>query len=124
MKWTLIVGIGIILLVLFGISVIFRGDPVIVGQVISEPEGGVEKSLSVNIVNYVYTPKDLEIVLGETVTWTNKDFVAHTITSVNGEFDSGEIERGERFSYTFNDVGEYEYYCTLHPYMRGKIIVK
>jgi nitrite reductase (NO-forming) len=71
-----------------------------------------------------YSVNVLTIPAGTTVTWTNDDpGVAHTVTSVDGLFDSGFLNEGESWSYTFDDPGEYEYLCTPHPWMRAKIIV-
>lgn len=124
MRWTLIIGILVILLGIIFLGLFSKGEPGIVGKIISEPEYGVESDISVNIVNYVYTPKDLEISVGEIVTWINKDYSEHTITSMDGLFDSGLLKRGDTFSHKFDKVGIYEYYCIPHPYMKGKIIVK
>jgi plastocyanin len=70
-----------------------------------------------------YSPNPIEIKLGETVTWVNEDSAAHTATSTDGTFDSGILLMGQTFSYTFDKVGEYSYFCTLHPNMVGKVIV-
>ncbi len=76
------------------------------------------------------TPADfsvnvLRIKVGTTVTWTNDDpDMLHTVTDVDGRFDSGFFATGETWSYTFDTPGEYEYYCMPHPWMRAKIIVE
>ena len=61
---------------------------------------------------------------GTTVTWTNKDSVIHTVTEVNDGFDSGFLKQGDTWSFTFDEPGEYEYYCLPHPWMRAKVIVE
>jgi amicyanin len=78
-----------------------------------------------------YLPKVLRIKAGTTVTWTNDDNVMHTVTSGNGNtetpdnlIESGYLEQGESFSYTFNKVGTYNYYCIPHPLMQGTVIVE
>lgn len=70
-----------------------------------------------------YSPNPIEAKVGETVTWVNNDSVIHTVTSTDGTFDSGILQRGQSFSYTFDKEGEYSYFCTLHPNMAGKLIV-
>lgn len=76
------------------------------------------------------TPRDfsinvLRVHVGDTVTWTQKDpGMLHTVTSSDGLFDSGFLEGGDTFSYTFDQTGEYEYFCTPHPWMRAKVIVE
>lgn len=81
-------------------------------------------NVEVTIENYEYTPPSVTIPIGTTVTWRNIDPIQHTATARDNEFDSGLLGQNEIFSFTFNDPGEYEYYCTLHPYMIGTIIVE
>ncbi len=72
-----------------------------------------------------YSVNVLTIKAGTTVTWTNEDDQAlHTVTAVDGSFDSGFLGVGESWSYTFDTPGEYEYLCTPHPWMRAKVIVE
>ncbi|HSL26081.1 MAG TPA: plastocyanin/azurin family copper-binding protein [Acidimicrobiia bacterium] len=66
----------------------------------------------------------LRVKVGTTVTWTNDDNQMHTVTAVDGSFDSGFVEQGNSFSYTFTEAGEFEYYCLPHPWMRAKVIVE
>jgi plastocyanin len=71
-----------------------------------------------------YNPNPIEIKVGDTVTWINDDSSAHTVTSSNDStFDSDIMRRGETFTFTFDNVGEYPYFCTLHPSMVGTVIV-
>ena len=71
-----------------------------------------------------YSVNDLMITLGTTVTWTNDDTaMPHTVTAVDGSFDSGQLAAGLTFSFTFDKPGEFEYFCTLHPWMRAKVEV-
>jgi amicyanin len=81
-------------------------------------------SAVVVIENFAYSPPTLTVPVGTTVTWTNKDSVGHTVTTRTSLFDSGLLSKGQTFSYTFNQKGTYDYYCTVHPYMAGKIIVE
>jgi plastocyanin len=71
-----------------------------------------------------FSPPTFTVKVGTTVTWVNKDTVTHTVTS-NGTslFDSGNLPTGGVFKYTFTHTGTYQYYCTLHTFMRGTIIV-
>jgi nitrite reductase (NO-forming) len=72
-----------------------------------------------------YSVNTLTVSVGTTVTWTNDDEgQMHTVTAVDGSFDSGFLETGATFSYTFTEVGEFEYFCTPHPWMRAKVIVE
>lgn len=78
-------------------------------------------SASIKISGFAFSPSELTVAKGATVTWTNNDGVAHTITS--GSFDSGSIKNGGSFSFTFTQAGTYDYYCSIHPSMKGKITV-
>jgi nitrite reductase (NO-forming) len=71
-----------------------------------------------------YSVNDLMIPVGTTVTWTNNDpGMIHTVTAVDGTFDSGNIAEGGTFSYTFDTPGTFEYFCTPHPWMRARVTV-
>ena len=71
-----------------------------------------------------YSVNVLMVALGTTVTWTNDDpGMPHTVTAVDGSFDSGVMQTGATFSYTFDKPGDFEYFCTLHPWMRAKVTV-
>ncbi|MBI0584780.1 MAG: cupredoxin family copper-binding protein [Methanomassiliicoccus sp.] len=80
---------------------------------------------AVNIQNFAFDPTPLTVPVGTTVTWTNNDSIAHTATSTSGpaSFDSGLLDQGETYSYTFEQAGTYDYYCTPHPFMQAQIIV-
>ena len=72
-----------------------------------------------------YSPDVINVVIGvnNTVTWTNNDQVTHTVTADDGSFDSGLLEPGQMFVYTFTTAGTYEYHCQIHPWMNGTVIV-
>lgn len=70
-----------------------------------------------------YQPLRIQVEEGAEVTWTNNDSVVHTVTDVNNAFDSNLINADESWSYTFNTEGTYNYYCTMHPWMRGAVEV-
>ncbi len=79
-----------------------------------------------------FKPSILEIKKGETVVWSNNDTAAHTVTSgdpsdsnsVGTMFDSSLFMSGNTFSHTFEEVGTVDYFCIVHPWMKGSIIVK
>lgn len=75
------------------------------------------------IRQYAYQPATIQVTVGTTVTWTNQDNVPHSVTLKNGMADSGLLKQGQFFSYTFQAAGTYQYYCTVHPYMTGTVIV-
>lgn len=70
-----------------------------------------------------YLPDAIQVPVGTTVTWTNSDSIIHTVTDVGGAFDSGLMQPNGIWSHTFNTKGQYQYFCTLHPWMKGEVIV-
>jgi plastocyanin len=81
-------------------------------------------SLTVIIKDYAFSPQPLTISVGETVTFVNKDSDAHTVTSTDGLFDSKGLDTGDVWVHKFTKPGTYKYFCSLHPWMKGTIIVK
>ncbi len=73
-----------------------------------------------------FDPETLTVNTGKTVVWFNGDPTVHTVTSTNpqGLFDSGNFDSGATYQFTFTQPGTYEYFCALHPWMKGKIIVQ
>ncbi len=70
-----------------------------------------------------YTPQSFTVKVGGSVTWVNRDATTHTVTDNNKAFDSGNIASGATYKYTFTTAGTYQYYCTIHPFMKGTIVV-
>ena len=75
-----------------------------------------------------YVPSVYEAPVGEPITWTNEDSAFHTVTagtydSPAGTFDSGYMDPYDSYTLSFNAPGTYEYYCTLHPWMEGAVII-
>jgi amicyanin len=77
------------------------------------------------IINgFRFSPDNLNVKVGDKVTWVNQDSAGHTITSDSGSvLNSPILKNGESFSFTFTSTGEYSYHCSIHPGMKGKIIV-
>lgn len=78
----------------------------------------------VDISGFAFLPPTITVATGTTVTWTNLDAARHTVTSETILFDSGNLVRNAAFSHSFTDRGRFSYYCTIHPSMRGEIIVE
>jgi plastocyanin len=78
----------------------------------------------ITITNFEFSPSVVTVARGTTVTWVNEDESPHTVTDKGKVFRSTALDTNDRFSYTFAQPGEFAYYCTLHPMMVGKIIVK
>lgn len=97
--------------------------------------GGIGRSFStaaqqqpavkeVTIDNFSFGPMELTIPAGTQVTWINKDDVPHTVVSVDKKFKSKALDTDDKFSFTFQQAGTYEYFCSVHPKMTAKIVVK
>ncbi len=91
--------------------------------------GGVG-SYDVTIAGYAYSPSELRVSVGTTITWVNMDGVMHTVSfgghgdDYRGGPDSGPMYHMSVWSYTFIEPGTYEYHCDPHPYMTGTVIVE
>lgn len=75
------------------------------------------------IKDFKFVPAEIVVSKGTTITWRNQDSAPHTATSA-GNFDSGRLGTGDEWNYKFENAGTFEYICTLHPYMKGKVIVE
>jgi plastocyanin len=79
---------------------------------------------AVTIQNSAFNPSTLSVKVGTTVTWTNQDSIAHTVTSDSGnELDSGPIPSGQNYSHTFNAAGNFSYHCSIHN-MKAQVVVE
>jgi plastocyanin len=75
------------------------------------------------IQGMAFSPSTITVTAGTTVTWTNKDGVAHTVTSSSGSFDSMSINPNGTYSHLFSAAGTFPYICTIHPTMTATVIV-
>ena len=91
------------------------------GVPVSEPANG---SVEVKIDNYSFMPGDLSVAAGTTVTWVNHDDVPHTVRNNDGTIKSKAMDTDDKFSMTFDKPGTYEYFCSIHPKMTAKVVVK
>lgn len=82
----------------------------------------VQKKNTVVIQNYAFNPSTITISKGTTITWTNEDSSPHALKS--DIFESETLNNGDSFTYTFNDAGTFEYICSIHPSMKGTIVVQ
>ncbi|MEO6627206.1 MAG: plastocyanin/azurin family copper-binding protein [Aquihabitans sp.] len=81
----------------------------------------------VTIADFSFDPTPLQVKAGATVTFTNKDKETHTATStgkVPADFDTGKLKKGDSKKVTFDEAGTYTYYCDIHNYMKGEVVVK
>lgn len=83
-----------------------------------------QSASTVHIANFTFSPPMISVKAGTTVTWVNDDDIPHTVVSTSGTFKSKVLDTGDRFSFTFAKPGEFGYFCSLHPHMTGKVVVR
>jgi plastocyanin len=95
----------------------------LLAMLIFVPSAGAQQNQTVYIQDFYFSPASINIEPGTTVTWVNQGQAPHTATHTGGTFDSGTLQPGQSYSYTFNRAGTYAYYCQIHPNMTGTIVV-
>jgi plastocyanin len=90
----------------------------------SGSSGGGTSGNAVEIKGFAFAPASLTVSVGSTVTWTNQDSPAHTVTADDASFDSKQISNGASFKQTFAKAGTFTYHCAIHTSMKGTIVVQ
>lgn len=80
--------------------------------------------VTVHIKDFAYVQPTITVPVGTTVKFVNDDGEAHTVTAVDKSFDSTGLDTGNAWTYKFTKPGRYAYFCALHPYMKGTVVVK
>ena len=93
------------------------------GAVLAAGKAPAGKTVTVTIDAASFAPKYVAVSPGDTVVWVNKDLLTHTATAKNGSFDSKEIAAGSSWTYKPTARGQFDYRCTLHPTMKGTLVV-
>jgi len=81
-------------------------------------------AVEVKIDNFSFIPQELTVAAGTKVIWVNRDDIPHTVRSTEDKFKSKALDTDDQFTFTFDTPGTYEYFCSLHPKMTAKVIVK
>lgn len=84
----------------------------------------LSSALQVQIDNFSFTPQDIKVKAGTTITWTNRDDIPHTVVSTDQAFKSKALDTDDKFTTTLTKSGTYPYFCSIHPKMTGKIVVE
>ena len=82
------------------------------------------KPAQVTINNFQFLPRTLTVPAGTQVSWTNRDGEPHTVVDTAGHFKSHALDTDDTFSYTFAKKGTYDYFCSVHPMMTARVIVR
>jgi plastocyanin len=88
------------------------------------PTRAATRTIRTGMKNINYLQSKLEVTVGTTVEWTNRDPLAHSVTATDKSFSSGLIQPGKTFRHTFTKAGKFSFYCIPHPFMRGTIVVR
>jgi plastocyanin len=75
------------------------------------------------IDNFTFKPDAVTVPVGTRIVWVNDDDIPHSIVETAGKFHSPALDTEDKFSFTFDKAGSYEYFCGLHPHMKGKVVV-
>ena len=88
------------------------------------PPANAPSEVAIKIDNFSFSPATITIPVGTTVRWTNGDDIPHTVVSDDKAFKSKTLDTDEAFTYTFTKPGTYNYFCSIHPKMTAKIVVR
>ena len=102
----------------------FLAPVAIAAAVLLAPVAAFADTAHVGIKDFMFTPATITVPQGTTVQWINLDDIPHTVVEKNKAFRSKALDTDDAYSFTFASAGTFDYFCGLHPYMVGKIIVK
>ena len=127
-----IIGLSLIVVLIFSLSKNYNDENIETSDLIVKGDVIMPTKVSrpgCEVKDICYIPSKIVVEKGKQVTWVNEDSAFHSVTSgFYGEptelFDSGYLDPSESFSVTFDEVGTFDYFCTLHPWMKGQVIVE
>jgi plastocyanin len=94
-----------------------------VALVVFAPAVSAQDDMTVSIQDFSFSPDQMTVAPGTTVTWTNDGQQPHTSTADDGTWDSGTLQPGDDYSFTFDEPGTYTYHCSIHPDMTASVKV-
>jgi plastocyanin len=92
-------------------------------MVVMAPSVGAQPTTTVSIQDFFFSPANVTVEPGTTVTWVNEGNVPHTVTSDDGQFNSGVLMPGDSYTVVFKGRGTITYHCSIHPSMMGSVTV-
>jgi plastocyanin len=112
---------GVLVVMLLGVAVVGGRPSSLVASAQQKPN-----VVEVKIDNFSFGQMEITVPVGTTVTWTNRDDIPHTVVSTDEPrlFKSKALDTDEKFSFTFDKAGTYSYFCSIHPKMTAKVVVK
>lgn len=108
---------------IFAVTLVVAGIAAGRGASMARAQAKPAATAEVTIDNFSFGPVAVTVSVGTTVTWTNRDDIPHTVVSTEKVFKSKVLDTDEKFSYAFTKAGEYQYFCSIHPKMTGKVVV-
>lgn len=82
------------------------------------------EAIEIKIENFSFTPATLTVPVATSVTWTNRDDIPHNVVTDDKSIKSKTLDRDEKFTFTFTKPGTYTYFCSIHPKMKGSVVVQ
>lgn len=107
-----------------GVLSLLGGNAALRAALPTRPGVAAAVAPQVKIDNFSFSPQEITVQVGTKVIWVNQDDTPHTVTSVDGKFKSRALDTDDQFSFTFGEPGTYEYFCSVHPKMTAKVVVK
>jgi plastocyanin len=120
MNQKMVIGIIAVLIIIVGALYYYSGYNYGTPSVSGTPNPQAQNQISIK--NFAFGPAVLNIQVGDTVTWVNNDSATHRIKG--GNFESSDMANGQSYSFKFTSAGTFDYICSIHPSMKGTIIVK
>jgi plastocyanin len=105
-------------------GILFVEIAVVMLRVPGRTAAGPSSAATVKIDNFSFTPSTLTVKAGTQITWTNGDDIPHTVVSDDQTFKSNVLDTDEEFTLTASKPGTYPYFCSIHPKMKGKLVVE
>jgi plastocyanin len=103
---------------------LFAALVLIAGPPLAASAAPAAATATVHIKNFTFVPALLTVTAGTSVTFVNDDEEPHTATALDKSFDSDALDTNEKWQHTFSKPGSYAYFCEMHPYMKGTLVVK
>jgi plastocyanin len=114
--------LGIALLGSLGLGILSYG--LVTSRLSVAQDQARSEGREIKIDNFSFMPQDISVTAGTLVTWVDRDDLLHTVTSTNDVFKSKALDTDDKFSNKFDKPRTYEYYCSIHPKMTAKVVVK
>ena len=121
MNSKVIIGIVVAVIVVAGLFFFMQKQKPMSRESSQQSQTEVEAN-TVIIKNFSFSPDVLTVKQGTKVTWINQDLMVHKVNS--DTFNSSDLNQGDKFEFVFNKVGSFDYVCSIHPAMTGKIVVE